>query len=91
MPNQPKKPFEELRNLLDTCPPFGSLWRHYKTGALYGVYGSAIAEATQEPMVIYMPLEAGVMFTRPLREWNELVEWEGKMVPRFQAASYNPP
>jgi len=79
-----KRTDEDLLALLANCPKLGTVWVHYKTGNLYLVVGAAIAEATQEPLVIYHREVNSLMFARPRREWDELVEWEGQMVPRFR-------
>jgi hypothetical protein len=77
---------EHLIGLLAECPPRGTRFQHYK-GGLYQVVGAAILEAQLEPAVIYRPLEgAGSAFDwiRLLSDWNELVQRDGGMVPRFQ-------
>lgn len=80
-----KKSYAELGWLLAAAPLPGSLWRHFKTGDDYVVAGAAIAESTQEPLVIYRPVDAaGVHFARPLAEWEESVDVNGQAVPRFR-------
>jgi hypothetical protein len=83
-PSIPKLPDAELRDRLTACPEIGSLFRHYK-GGMYRVVGVAIAEATQEPLVIYMSAASELRFARPLSEWNELVEHDGCLMARFKA------
>ncbi|MFA6080101.1 MAG: DUF1653 domain-containing protein [Candidatus Gracilibacteria bacterium] len=71
----------------------GAIYRHYKsTGGndhVYEVIGTAKHSETDEILIIYKPLykspwQAGCDFTaRPLSMWEEMVEWNGKMVPRF--------
>jgi hypothetical protein len=80
-----KVPAAELRRRLQRCPEQGSEWRHYKGGD-YHVVGAAIAEATQEPQVVYRPrhIDPPLSFCRPLAEWHEEVEHEGRRVPRFR-------
>lgn len=85
MADTEKKSDAELALLLAGCPE-GDRWRHYKNGYLYYIVGTAIQEATQEPVIIYHRWNSVLRFVRPLREWQELVEWEGKMVPRFKEA-----
>lgn len=59
-------------------------YRHYK-GKDYQLMGMATHSETLEPMVVYRALygEYG-LWVRPAVMWNELVEVDGKMVPRFQ-------
>ncbi len=80
-----KVPIEELEKKLKEARKrsVGSKWRHYK-GGQYVISGISIMEATNEIAVIYSPLEnPDVSFVRPITVWAELVEWNGKMVPRF--------
>lgn len=58
-------------------------YRHYK-GKDYEVLGVATHSETMEPMVVYRALygEFG-LWVRPASMWNELVEVDGKTVPRF--------
>jgi hypothetical protein len=67
------------------APQKGEVWRHYK-GDSYRVTGLALHSSTDEWMVLYEPMyenAATEFFTRPLSEWSEVVEWEGKKVARF--------
>ena len=59
-------------------------YRHYK-GKDYQLIGMATHSETLEPMVVYRALygEYG-LWVRPAAMWNELVEVDGKRVPRFQ-------
>lgn len=79
-----KKTYRQLNRSLEDCPKKGSMWRHYKTQAIYCVLGSAIDENTQEPMVIYRPQMEAIAFVRPLKEWNEPLAWNGKGYLRFE-------
>lgn len=61
------------------------VYRHYK-GNLYRVMAIARHSETLEEMVIYECLyhnPQGKIWARPLAMWNELVEVQGKRVPRF--------
>ena len=62
----------------------GGIYRHYK-GNRYMVLDIAKHSETLEDMVVYKALygEGGV-WVRPYSMWNELVEKEGKSVPRFE-------
>lgn len=64
-------------------------YRHYKGGE-YEVVGTAILESTLEQMVLYRPLYTSAEFSpettfvRPLAVFLELVEVDGRTIPRFQ-------
>jgi hypothetical protein len=63
--------------------PLG-LYRHYK-GKDYSVVGFARHSETKETMVLYVPLYGdGGYWVRPLAMFTELVEFEGRLVPRFR-------
>jgi hypothetical protein len=67
------------------APKVGEMYRHYK-GDDYKVLDLALNSNDDEWMVVYEPIydePVAHLFTRPLSEWHEMVEWEGKMVPRF--------
>lgn len=58
-------------------------YRHFK-GNEYEVIGIAKHSETLEPMVVYRALyEGGGMWVRPAHMWNETVERDGKIFPRF--------
>lgn len=70
------------------APQIGEVYRHYK-GDSYRVQLLALHSNDDEWMVVYEPLYKNPdasYFTRPLREWREAVEWEGKTVTRFTMA-----
>lgn len=58
-------------------------YRHFK-GKEYEVLFTATHSETREPMVVYRALygEHG-LWVRPASMWEELVEREGKKIPRF--------
>lgn len=60
------------------------LYRHYK-GQYYLVLGIARHSETEEEMVVYRPDygERG-LWVRPRSMFEELVEIDGRQVPRFQ-------
>lgn len=71
--------------LPEDAPKRGENYRHYK-GDLYRVVLLAEHSNDDEWMVVYEPMYEkpdAPYFTRPLREWGQLVEWEGKTVRRF--------
>lgn len=59
------------------------VYRHFK-GKYYQVLGVARHSETLEELVVYRALygERG-LWVRPASMWNELVERDGKTVPRF--------
>ncbi len=61
----------------------GAQYNHYKN-QIYTVLNLAIQESTDAVCVIYRA-EYGdkLLFIRPVDEWIEEVEWEGKRVARF--------
>ena len=60
------------------------IYRHFK-GGRYEVIGVARHSETLEELVVYKALYGdGGLWTRPLAMWNEMVEYEGRTVPRFQ-------
>lgn len=73
----------------DMLPPkiTKGTYRHSKTGNLYEVLGVALQTETQEFLVVYKPLYGHPtyeLFTRPYAIFTELVELDGKMLPRFE-------
>lgn len=80
-----KIPYEKLEEMVTVAHQrsVGSRWKHYK-GDIYVVADIALIESTMEIAVIYSSLEhPRVRFIRPLSVWGELVEWNGRTVPRF--------
>lgn len=58
-------------------------YRHFK-GNNYEVLDVATHSETLEQMVIYRPLYGeGKLWVRPASMWEEMVERDGKVVPRF--------
>lgn len=58
-------------------------YRHFK-GKEYQVIDIATHSETLEQMVVYRPLYGeGKLWVRPASMWEELVEAEGRKVPRF--------
>lgn len=71
----------------EDLPPIAStplgLYRHYK-GSLYEVLGTARHSETREAMTVYRALygERG-LWVRPTAMFEEMVNVQGKMQPRF--------
>ena len=62
----------------------GGIYTHYK-GNQYKVISLATHSETLEPMVVYQALYGDMgIWVRPAGMWNELVEIDGTMVPRFR-------
>ena len=58
-------------------------YRHFK-GNEYEVIGIAKHSEDLSPMVVYRALYGeGGLWVRPAEMWNETVEREGKIFPRF--------
>ena len=58
-------------------------YRHFK-GNEYEVIGIAKHSETLAPMVVYKALYGeGGIWVRPAEMWNETVERDGKVFPRF--------
>lgn len=75
----------QVAALPEDAPKIGEEYRHYKDDT-YRVKLLALHSNDDEWMVVYEPLyenPVASVFTRPLREWAEMVEWEGKTVKRF--------
>ena len=59
-------------------------YKHYK-GNMYEVLFVAIHSETEEPLVIYKALYGEQkIWARPLKMFSEMVEYKGRMVPRFE-------
>ncbi|MFJ1300210.1 DUF1653 domain-containing protein [Pseudomonadota bacterium AL_CKDN230030165-1A_HGKHYDSX7] len=72
-----------MNDSLDTFRP--GVYRYYK-GQQYLALGLARADETDETVVVYVrlyPRDGMPMNTRLLRIWNETVETEAGIVPRF--------
>ena len=67
------------------APKKDEIYRHYK-GDLYRVVLLAEHSNDNEWMVVYEAMyenPAAPFFARPLREWNEAVNWQGQTKQRF--------
>lgn len=63
--------------------PEPGIYRHFK-GNEYELLNIARHSETLEPMVIYRARYGDYgIWVRPLSMWNELVDVDGKQVPRF--------
>ena len=69
---------------IETC-----LWQHSKSGKQYMVLGDAWHSESMEQMVVYQAqydspdLGSNPTFVRPVEMWEEQVEINGKLKPRF--------
>jgi hypothetical protein len=62
------------------------LYEHYK-GGIYDVLGVGRHTETGEPLVVYIDAHIDTdnkMFMRPLAMFEEMVEVDDKLVPRFK-------
>lgn len=59
------------------------IYRHYK-GKDYKVIGIGMHTETEEQLVLYQSQYGNFdLWARPVSMWNEQVEYEGKILPRF--------
>lgn len=81
-----RKTPDELAEVLASASKkveLGASYAHYK-GGRYKVEAVALLEATNEPAVVYRAeYDQRLVFIRPFSIWQEKVEWQGKLVPRF--------
>lgn len=62
-------------------------YRHFK-GGQYEVLGTVFHSETREELVLYRCLYGDFStWVRPLKQFFEEVEWDGKKLPRFEAIS----
>lgn len=61
----------------------GAVYKHYK-GTKAKVIGEALNSETLEPMVIYIHLEDGIIWTRPKKMFLETITVNGKKIERFK-------
>jgi hypothetical protein len=79
-------PFSSGAALMDESGFTPGVWRHYK-GAEYLALGLAREDETDEVVVVYTRLysrDGLPMSTRRLAKWNQIVEHNGRRVPRFE-------
>lgn len=66
-----------------TAEPAPGIYRHFK-GGRYEVVGIARHSESEDAMVVYRALYGeGGLWVRPLTLWNETVERDGHLGPRF--------
>ena len=70
-----------MENLNDAVKP--GIYRHFK-GGIYRVIGMARHSEDLSPMVIYQSCKDDSYWVRPASMWNETVERDGVVKPRFQ-------
>lgn len=58
------------------------LYQHFK-GGVYRVLGTANHSETGGQLVVYQSVESGVLWARPLQNFQESVEASGYQGPRF--------
>lgn len=54
-------------------PELNRTYYHYKNGGRYSVITLALDSETKEEKVVYKSIEFGTVYTRPLKEWSELM------------------
>lgn len=61
----------------------GAIYQHYK-GHIYKVIAVARHSETLDPLVVYAaPNGEGDAWARPIKMWNDVVDYQGKQVQRF--------
>ena len=83
---------EELRKNLEQAAalvPVGGVYTHYRTpDHTYTIVGHAILEADDAIGIIYKAnYGEGITFVRALTSWQERIDHNGVMVPRFSPVS----
>ena len=83
------KPHEQICGELKEAKrkiKIGADYVHYKSSSrVYRVIDIGTLEASDELCVIYQLQDgSGLIFVRPLKEWLEPVDWQGKPVQRFK-------
>lgn len=79
-----------LRCGYDAVVPVGSIWQHV-SGKKYRVVCVAVSECSIEPKVVYACMESGHIWSRPLREWLELVCYNSRPASLRYAPYVEPP
>ena len=71
------------------APKKDSIWRHYK-GDLYIVKSLVMRESSESFDVVYTRLGMDMLYpwSRPMEEWFEIVNHEGKSVQRFELTDF---
>ena len=78
--------FDEAGSVEDSVP---RVYRHFRNGQLYRFLTYATIEATGEEAVVYQAMYGdNRVWIRPKANFFEVVEYEGRMVPRFQPVRY---
>ena len=62
------------------------IYRHFK-GGIYRVIGVGRHSEDLSPMVVYQSVADGGIWVRPVQMWDEKVEHNGEIVPRFSRIS----
>ena len=70
-----------MENVENTVKP--GIYRHFK-GGIYRVIGIARHSEDLSPMVVYQSCKDDSYWVRPASMWNETVERDGEVKPRFQ-------
>lgn len=75
---------------MNLAPTMNTLWRHYK-GGLYKVRTLATMEGSLTLYVVYdaHPQPLARPWIRPLKEWNDLIEYKNESLPRFTLVEEN--
>jgi hypothetical protein len=85
---EPHKPHDQLKQEITTAGQqikIGGNYAHYKSAdKVYRPLYFATLEANDELCVVYQAQYGDKLyFVRPVAEWLETVEWQGKRLKRF--------
>lgn len=58
-------------------------FKHYKRGTVYEIITEAVWEPTETAVFVYRDVDSGKVWVRPQAEFFEVVELDGRQVPRF--------
>lgn len=58
-------------------------FKHYRRGTVYEVICEAVWEPTETAVFVYRDTDSGKVWVRPQADFFELVNDEGRDVPRF--------
>ena len=73
-----------VEKIQQDCRTKGALWRHY-SGTEYIIVGFCMRESTEEMEILYSEVLDPLPYpwSRPMKEWQELVNVDGVMTHRF--------
>lgn len=67
-------------------PENGQIFHHYKGGE-YEIIATGYLEDSEAPCVVYRSLNKNIVWVRTAKNFQEDVEYNGMVVPRFKLAA----